>query len=648
MCGIAGYLSLNPERSLDDIQAIIGRMTDAMTHRGPDGRGILIDPATRLALGHRRLAIVDPTPAGHQPMVSHSGRSVLNFNGEIYNAHDLASTRARTSAMRGHCDAESLLEFMEHEGDAAFARLNGMFSIAFYDRRARSVLLGRDRFGQKPLYFASGHDWFAFASELTALLYVPEIEPRIDEDALGEYLLLQYVHAPRSILRDVQKIEPGSYVRLDWTDSKVIPSESFRYASWDPTSLSPRPRPARTSERDHVAELDALIDASVERRLMSDVPVGALLSGGVDSTLIASSMVRVSGAPVATFSMGFEDSDESEHVRAAETARILGTEHHDRVMLPDVSEMLPDVAKALDEPLGDSSCLPTSCLSALVKSHVKVVLTGDGGDELFGGYHRYEMTLREQRSPLWRLRWRMRQGTTWTPADSYCSPRWWMLMPDAIDALLQGGFSKGARDTASDMRRRLRAPAAPLIHRMRSLDATTYMPGAVLAKVDRMTMQHSIEARSPFLDPEIAAFAQTLAPEQCATRGVLKPLLREVLRRRLGPELARLPKRGFGLPAAGWSQESMMSMCDALLLDADARVTSVMEPDALRRWVDHQRQPHVFSVYQVWTLLILELWLRAHLDDRRHVAALDQPLADPDVVVLSRDIYVHSMRESGS
>ncbi len=630
MCGIVGLI--DHAHHLDDasLTTLVTSMRDRLAHRGPDDSGMLLDSALRLALGHRRLTIVDLSHAGAQPMTSACGRYTLVYNGEIYNADELRAALPHIN-WRGHSDTEVVLEHLAHRGPEAIADLNGMFAFAMLDRQKRELILARDRFGQKPLYYTTGSRWFAFASELGALRAIPWFDASVDQTALATYLLLQYVHQPLSIHPGTMKLPPGCWMRVRLEVQPAV-GEPQRYFDWAPAERVSEMTPPLEVD-DLLDELDALLTDAVRRRLVSDVPLGVLLSGGVDSSLIASAVRRIVDHPVRSFSIGFENSVESEHLEAREAAAHLGTTHTDEVLTPDILDLLPTVVNALDEPLGDSSCLPTWLLARLARRDVRVVLSGDGGDELFGGYQRYAETLREEANLAHRLRYMASQRQRWSPADAYCSPRFWMCMPEQISAWL-GEMPLGAGEISKQMRSTMLDQSQPLIHRMRQVDVHTYLPGAVLAKVDRMTMAHGLEARSPFLDPAVAQFAANLPARLSATTDRLKPMLRDLLARRCPIAWARRPKKGFGLPSAAWSQSSAIDLCDELLLAPDAKCRSLLDRDALQGWVNVQRRPEMFSVYQVWTLLVLELWMRRVANEAR----VEPPLVRmaPSVATVSR------------
>jgi asparagine synthase (glutamine-hydrolysing) len=375
----------------------------------------------------------------------------------------------------------------------------------------------------------------------------------------------------------------------------------------------PRSRGAR------LETLRELLQRSVQRRLVSDVPLGAFLSGGVDSSLIVAMMTRELGRDVKTFSIGFAGTDESEHEHAREIAKLLGTDHHDEIIEIDAVHMADEIAGALDEPNGDSSCLPTYLLSRFARQQVTVVLSGDGGDELFGGYRRYTDTIADAANWNARLRTLLFRGRWWKPANGYLSPRLLIFGPDNLTRLM-GGLPPAIDGVLDDWRRELNDPRLPLIHRMRNLDAATYLPGAVLAKVDRMSMQSSLEVRCPLLDRSVARFAEGLDAADCfRAPSTTKPLLRTLAERYLPAELMQRPKMGFGLPSNSWSRDDMLSLARDTVAAPGGELGNHVDRAALRALVDRLEQPGQFSIYQLWPLLILEFWL-AH-----RTAASTQP-----------------------
>ncbi len=620
MCGIAGIVDVRGGGEAGRVRTEAARMAERLGGRGPDGAGAWTEDGGRIALAHRRLAILDVSEAGAQPMTTARGRFALAHNGEIYNAGELRA-RMPHVPMRGHCDAEVLLEhlaghFMCPQPDVAgaLAELEGMFAFAFVDAERRVILLARDAFGEKPLCYCLGPKRLTFASDLRALTRVESGSGEawsVDPDALAEYLLLQYVHAPRTIYGQARKMRPGSYMLLGWDEQGIEVREEGRFAQW-PLKIEESER--GMTEEALIERVDEAVRASMEKRLAADVPVGVLLSGGIDSTLVAVHARMLAKERLRTFSLGFEGArEESEHEFARLTAAHLDTDHHEEVISADLSELLPMVAAGLDEPLGDSSCIPTWLVARMARKHVKVALTGDGGDEMFGGYQRYADVVREAESPLRRLAWRMRFGEKWTPANAYCSARWWMFTPEMAARLTgQSELPAGtARDAEMMQGMMMETQGGGLMRRMRALDVETYLPGAVLAKVDRMTMAHGLEARAPLLGPEVARLASGLSEAQCLEGWTLKPILRKALARYVPLEWTQRRKRGFGLPGRTWGRESMVRMAREWLLTSDAQVREHLDQEQVRRFVEQQNSAREFQVYPMYTLLALEAWLRS-------------------------------------
>lgn len=608
MCGIAGIVDLGARFGRTRLDEIVTAMRDVMTYRGPDDAGVWVDPHARCALAHRRLSIIDLSPEGRQPMGNEDGSVQVTFNGEIYNFVELRQRlQSEGHTFRTRTDTEVLTHLFEGADVGRIGELDGMFAFGVWQSVTGKLILGRDPFGKKPLYYAQGPGWFAFASELHALLQVPGFDDTVDREALALYLMLQYVPAPWSLFRGARKLPPGCHLQLDATVGGTASlARYFRFEATEPSRL------ARPHVVTQVEQLKTLLIAGVEKRLVSDVPLGAFLSGGIDSSLIVALMTRELGRPVQTFSIGYQDTDETEHQFAREVADHLGTEHHEQLLKPDALGLIEHLAEVLDEPNGDSSCLPTYLLSKYTRRFVTVALSGDGGDELFGGYGRYTYTINEFGTWLERLKSRARGRTQPTPADRYLSPRWLIYQPEQVD-MLMNGLPDGVRACIAGWRTQLNDESQPLIHRMRNLDVEFYMPGAVLAKVDRMSMQESLEVRSPLLDRGVAAFARELPAMSCwQPPAVAKYLLKELAARYLPATLIHRRKMGFGLPTQSWSRETMIAMANDVLLGESACLGSLLDRTALTKLVHAQSVPGQFSIYQLWPLLILELWLRAH------------------------------------
>ncbi len=578
---------------------LVERMNASIAHRGPDADGVWSDPEGRCVLGQRRLSIIDTSDAGRQPFASGDGRWWLTFNGEIYNFQDVRGELERAGVrFRGRTDTEVLVEAVAFWGMDALPRLDGMYAFAAFDTRTKSLFLARDPFGEKPLYYSMlSSGALAFASELQALEPLPGFDLAVSVDAVAEVLSFQYIGAPRSIYTGTRKLPAGHWMRID--DGGETHLE--RYFQFRPGSGGFTHRPMS----DLADELEELLTTSIERRLFADVPLGAFLSGGVDSSTVCALVRRKLDLPLHTFSMGFEGSPESEHEVARLFAKHLGTEHRDQLVDPHGSEFLRDIGKVLDEPNADSSCLPTYLLSGFARQHVTVALSGDGGDELFGGYGRYLSTLEESG--------RQAAGDLpdYRPGNVYYGNRI-LVSNDAHLQDLFGFLPQGFSAHVNALREHLDgAPQGHLLSRMRQSDTANYMPGAVLPKVDRMSMRHGLEVRTPFLNVALARFAERL-PDSCLVRdGRGKLILREVAYRYLPRDLIDMPKKGFGLPMSDWARTSMLDLA-AELLDGDARVLPLFGREGLSSFKERQHSPDGFSTYQLWAVLMLESWLRHH------------------------------------
>lgn len=598
MCGIAGIIDKSGRLGGERLAELARLMAEAMVHRGPDDMGVWVSPDGRCALSQRRLAIIDLSPGGHQPMLSHDGARAITFNGEIYNFLELREElQAKGVQFKSRSDTEVLLELWGREGVGMLARLDAMFALAHYDVPSRELTLARDLFGEKPLYYIETAAYFAFASELHALTALPGFDPTIDREAIAAYLAFLYVPSPDTIYRSVKKLPPASYLRLAASGAQTI-------ASYNAFKTSTHRSVARPLD-DLCDELEHLLVTSVKRRLISDVPLGAFLSGGVDSSTVAAIAVKKLGADLKTFSIGFANHPDSEHFDAAEVARMLGTDHHDRVLEAHALDLGRHIGAVLDEPNGDSSCLPTYLLSGFARELVTVALSGDGGDELFGGYGRYfntveewERSTRGEEMPGW-----------WTPGAAYISNRLLTYTDDAL-ALLFGNVPDGLAARLADMRASLNADARPPINALRELDAVTYMPGAVLAKVDRMSMQHSLEVRAPLIGVDLADFAMRLGADECYAGGAGKVVLKRLAKRYLPAEWIDRPKRGFGLPETLWGAKDLLPLVRELVLGDDAHLPQWIGRDRLALFVNGLEAN--FHAYQTWALFILEVWLRTH------------------------------------
>jgi asparagine synthase (glutamine-hydrolysing) len=598
VCGIAGIVSKDAGLAPSDLADLAKMMADCMPYRGPDDCGVWLSPDGRCALSHRRLSIIDLSASGHQPMVADGGQSAIAFNGEIYNFLEIKrELEGQGLHFKTQSDTEVLLALVRQSGTKWLPKLDAMFAFGYYDSGNRELTLARDAFGEKPLYYVESERYLAFASELHALAGLPDFDSRIDLDTVATYLSFQYVPAPRAIYQGANKLPPGCVLRLKGNTAPIV-ERFFQFKTGS----------ARTSKRsldDLADELEAILVTALRRRLISDVPLGVFLSGGVDSSAVAALITKKLGVRLKTFSIGFAGQPDSEHLDAAAIAQHLGTEHHEQVLQGYSLDLGRHIANVLDEPNGDSSCLPTYLVSRHARETVKVAISGDGGDEMFGGYGRYFVTVDEDarnRSGILNLGW-------WTPGAAYISNRS-LVFRDQDIQMLFGEVPKGLANRFAGLRKQLNKDSRPLLNVLRELDANTYLPGAVLAKVDRMSMQHSLEVRTPFLGIEVAKFAADLAADDCYEHGQGKLVLKRVASRYLPADWLARPKRGFGLPPHVWNKEHILPLVRPLLLASDSRIGAWIDRERIKVFLDHQDRE--FSAYACWHLFILEIWLRTH------------------------------------
>jgi asparagine synthase (glutamine-hydrolysing) len=637
MCGIAGVLA-SGGGAREPLEHHATAMADSIAHRGPDDHGLWSDVDAGVALTHRRLSIVDLSPAGHQPMTSADGHLVIVFNGEIYNFQDLRSElEARGINFRGHSDTEVMLEAFAADGIAAtLKRLIGMFAIAVWDRRDRTLTLMRDRLGIKPLYWARFGSVFLFGSELKALRAYPGWTPRINRGAVAAYMRHNCVPAPHSVYEGVYKLEPGCILTLPWGgDPKIEKYWNVRAVARDGLA-----NPLRLSDRELTDRLEALLLDSVRRRMVADVPVGAFLSGGIDSSTVAALMKAANAGPVCTYSIGFEATGFDEAPHAAAVARHLRTQHTElTVTAKQALEFIPRIPDIYDEPFGDSSQIPTYLVSAMARQHVTVALSGDGGDELFGGYNRYQLAQR-----FWRklavmprpLRRAFATALRALPPDRWsslfdCVPLG--LRPAQPGDKLHKLASILALDDLSAVYRRLVThwePASIMpgvdevkgvlwddtiaqdfqggFERSQVLDLVTYLPDDILTKVDRASMAVALEARVPLLDHRVVEFAWRIPRQDLIRDGVSKWPLRQVLYRHVPPELIERPKMGFNTPIGDWLRGPLRDWAEALLGEQRLKEAGLVDANVVRRyWQQHLSGRYNWQ-YLLWDVLMLEAW----------------------------------------
>jgi asparagine synthase (glutamine-hydrolysing) len=637
MCGITGIWRFAGAPA-DELAAQSRAMTDAIAYRGPDGDGHWSDPAAGIALGHRRLAIIDLTPTGLQPMTSHDGRIVITYNGELYNRAEMAAELDRP--WRGTSDTEVLLEAIATFGiDGALARANGLFAFAAFDRENRTLHLARDRLGIKPLYWTRQGGALAFASELKALRALGGFAFALDPGALASYLRYACVPAPGTIFRDVAKLAPGH--RVEATAGGVA---VHRY--WDVAGIARRGQENsdRRSEPEIVAELHDLLADAVKRQMVSDVPLGAFLSGGVDSSTVVALMQCAASRPVKTFSIGFREQAFDEAASARAVARHLGTEHTELVLsAADAQAIIPQLPAIYDEPFADSSQLPTFLVSRLARRQVTVALSGDGGDEVFGGYVRYQGIARlaglarRLPGPVRRVAARAIELVSADAWDALARPLPRRLRPSHPGDKIRKGASVLGEDDALAMYRRivshtpepgrfLPGVAEPAdvvarlgaetrgldtVAKLRLLDMLTYLSDDILTKVDRASMAVSLEARVPLLDHRVVEFAWRLPSDLLIANREGKRPLRAVLARHVPKALVDRPKTGFGIPVGEWLKGPLRPWAEDLL-SPGALSDGLFDRAAVRRWFDEFLSGRRDAQHGLWAVLQFQAWRRAY------------------------------------
>jgi asparagine synthase (glutamine-hydrolysing) len=624
MCGIAGIVSLGDRPvATEEVQS----MCAAIVHRGPDDEGFFVAPG--VGLGMRRLSIID-LATGHQPVGNEDGSIQVVLNGEIYNFQELRCDLER----RGHSfytatDTETIVHLYEDRGARCVEAMRGMFAFALWDGRNRTLLLARDRLGVKPLYYAEAGGRLLFASELKAILQLPEIERKLDPKSVNYLFTFQSTSRSDSIIEGVKKLPPGHILIAAAGKKPVIE----RY--WDV-----RFEPDYGKSEDYFVErLRELLDESVRLRLVSDVPLGAFLSGGVDSSSVVAAMARLGADPLKTFSIGFKEAAYNELPHARSVAQRFGAEHHELVLEPDALKIIDDLAWFLDEPFGDPSCIPTYMVSKLAAGHVKVALSGDGGDELFGGYDKYVVEGDDRRYKIPRLlRNALGAAARLMPdgmrgrnmlyhfslegAERYLDSI--VLFTDEQKRKLFRADEIAASDPYEPWRRELRAIAEAdgnWLSALQYMDLMGYLPNDILTKVDRMSMAHSLEARDPLLDHKLVEFAATIPPELQLRGGVTKYIFKRALRGVLPDEIIDRRKQGFAVPLEHWFRGELDGFVRDLLFSSRSRQRGIFNFAFIDSFLkQHERRRsanlHVWTNVHVWTLISFELWCRTFLDRR--------------------------------
>ena len=649
MCGFCGFVGFR-NMTTDTVIQTIKTMSATISHRGPDDSGVWCDQETEIVFGHQRLAIQDLSKAGGQPMLSNNGRYVIVFNGEIYNHKGLRAEISKTYSANkvnqrwhGHSDTETLLACFEAWGvKDTLNKLSGMFAFALWDKEEKTLYLSRDRFGEKPLYYGFQNGVFLFSSELKALRKHPSFEGVINRKAVALQMRYNYIPTPFCVYENIYKLEPGKLMIVK--DGAIARIENFWSA--DDAVINGKRNPFSGSELEAVSELDALLTNSVQEQMISDLEVGAFLSGGIDSSLIAAIMQKNSTKKVKTFSIGFEENGFDESPYAKTIAQHIGSSHSELyVSAADALNVIPKLPEIYDEPFSDSSQIPTFLVSKLAKSKVTVALSGDAGDELFCGYNRYLFTEKLFRR-LEPMPYSLRLLTAYllenTPAmavNSICNSVSTLFSGSRIpanmgdkllksthllrSAALEDVYGKlishwpnpedvvlGCEHFNSDGLTENQAyQNISNIEKMMLLDTKNYLPDDILVKVDRAAMSVSLETRIPFLNKGVFEFAWSLPQSMKVKNGESKWVLRQLLKHYIPGELFERPKMGFGIPIGQWLRGPLRDWAEGLLCENRLRAEGILEPNAIRKkWAQHVsgRQSHQ---YQIWNVLMFQAWL---------------------------------------
>lgn len=642
MCGLCGFVDQSPARDVPTRQAVLTAMAERIRHRGPDDSGIWQDAEAGIGLGHRRLSVLDLSPEGHQPMRSRCGRFVIAFNGEIYNYREIrAELEAAEGPIpwRGHSDTEVMLAAIARWGlRDALKRFNGMFAFALWDREERLLHLARDRLGEKPLYYGWMGGVFLFGSELKALRAHPAWRGEVDRNVLALFLRHGYVPAPHAIYKGIRKLPPGSFLSLP--GAAPAGQEPAPQTYWSALQVAGEgvANPLAMGPEQATDALEALLRDAVGLRMEADVPLGAFLSGGIDSSTVVALMQAQSSQPVNTFSIGFHEKGFNEAAHAAEVARHLGTRHTELYVSPEEAmAVIPLLPTLYDEPFSDSSQVPTYLVSKLARQHVTVALSGDGGDEFFAGYDRYFFA-----DGLWRgfgwLPLGLRRGLARVLAGLPQPPGNHLLkLSEVLPAASREDFYycfssswrqperlvHGAREPATVLTDPARWPrSGSFIEFMMAMDMVAYLPDDILVKVDRASMGVSLEARVPLLDHRVAEFAWQLPLDLKVRDGQRKWLLRQLLYRHVPRQLIDRPKQGFAVPIDAWLRGPLRAWAEDLLAESRLRREGYLNPTDIRvRWQEHlagTRRGHE----HLWHVLMFQAWLAEEGASQRPPAAL--------------------------
>ncbi len=627
MCGICGIFDTKA-RGFSQL-GLVRQMSETLTHRGPDGDGFYTSP--HCVLGHRRLKIIDLSPLGRQPMCNEDESVWVSFNGEIYNYQELRSELIRHGhQFRSQTDTEVLVHLYEDEGESFLNRINGMFALALWDTRREQLLLARDRFGKKPLYYYADRERLFFGSEMKALLADPSMPRELDPEAFSFYLSLGYIPSPRTIFRGIRKLPAGSWLTVsrDPSSDGLLLKEPQRY--W---VLRYKPNP-RLTETECLERIRETVRDAVRIRMRSDVPLGAFLSGGVDSSGVVATMAKMSERPVETFSIGFDEASYDELHYAELVAKRFNTNHHTFRCEPDALEVLPTLAHNCDEPFADSSLIPTYYVSKIARQYVTVALSGDGGDEVFAGYTRYDngmmrwhlaqflpdtlirraFRLLTQLYPINSRGWGILYRNSLTPLEGYVADIS-LFNPREKQEL----FSQATRQSHAlpdDLIRHLaeEAGSSEFLTQMQYADQMLYLPDDILVKVDRTSMAVSLEVRAPLLDYRLAEFLATVPAKVRYRNGVKKYLLKKALAAELPSAILHREKMGFGVPLKHWFRKEATDFARDILLSTSARQRGLFQSHKIEQLLQrHSKGRRDFSS-RIWALLFFEIWCQTWLD----------------------------------
>ncbi|MBW2065840.1 MAG: asparagine synthase (glutamine-hydrolyzing) [Deltaproteobacteria bacterium] len=637
MCGIVGFKS---NSKYTDLRNSLQDATVSMRHRGPDDSGAYLDEENGVGLGHRRLSIIDLSPAGRQPMASDDGQVLIVHNGEVYNFKAIRKElEQRGHSFQSRTDTEVILKSYLEWGIDCLQRFVGMFAFALWDKRSKSLVLARDRLGIKPLYYYQQGRDFVFASELKAIMVFNDLQLEVDPDSLALFLHYQYVPAPKSIFKQIRKLLPGHY--LIWSKGTT---DTRRY--WEPPRIIESEATSRMSEEEYLVELDRLIRQAVGDRLISDVSLGALLSGGIDSSLVVAIMQKVNNTPVKTFTIGFKEGEYNEAPFASKIAEYLGTSHTELYVTPkEALNVIPRLPELYDEPFADSSAIPTFLVCRLARSHITVALSGDGGDEQFCGYIRY-WTTRSLISGFEGFSGFLRTGAKWMvahvpsswvervykPCRAFLPAKLrvrnfqdkWERLKEILDT---GDLSEAYRMTIAlwskqEVLRLLgrypphsryeeefeKTQSMPLMAKLMKVDQETYLPDAMLTKVDRASMGVGLEVRVPLLDHRLVEFTSSIPDGMKFRNGTGKYILKKLLSKYVPPDLFERPKMGFGVPLDQWFRKELKDLLTDLLSPQRIRREGLFDEEVVREKVEEHLTGRINHQYRLWPLIVWEMW----------------------------------------